>query len=77
MPPEDLNDILLQAVPNGWAKQAYIQGWDFEMNRYKATCKLFERMEVAEKIYKGGNTSKTLHKVDANRASHVRKQKGG
>ena len=24
--PEDLNEILLHAVPNGWAKQAYLQG---------------------------------------------------
>ena len=26
IPPEELNDILLHAVPNGWAKQAYLQG---------------------------------------------------
>ena len=26
---EELNDILLYAVPNGWAKQAYLQGWEF------------------------------------------------
>ena len=28
-PPEDLNGIILHAVPNGWAKQAYLQGWEF------------------------------------------------
>ena len=30
IPPEELNDILLYAVLNGWEKKAYIQGWDFE-----------------------------------------------
>ena len=39
---EELDEILLHAVPNGCAKQAYIQGWDFEMMSYKATCELFE-----------------------------------
>ena len=29
------------------------------MKSYKATRKLFERMEVAEKIYEGGKISKT------------------
>ena len=59
IPPEELNQILLHAVPNGWAKQSYLQGWDFKIKIYKATCKLFERMENAEKIYKGRNTSQT------------------
>ena len=57
IPPEDLNKILLHAVPKGWAKQAYLQGLDFEMKRYKAMYEIFERMEVAEIIYEGGNTS--------------------
>ena len=29
IPPEELNKILLHAIPNGWAKQAYLQGWYF------------------------------------------------
>ena len=29
MPPEELNEILLHAVPNSWAKQASLQVWDF------------------------------------------------
>ena len=36
-----------------------------------------EEMEVAEKFYKGGTTSKTLSKEDSNRASHGRKQNRG
>ena len=58
MPPEELNKILLHAVPNGWENQAYLQGWEFEMKSYKDTCELLERMETEEKIYRGGSTSK-------------------
>ena len=35
MDPEELNKILLHAVPNSWAKKSYIQGWDFEGSSYK------------------------------------------
>ena len=37
---------------------------------------MFEIMEVAEKVYEGGTTSKTPIGADSNRASHGRKQKG-
>ena len=37
MTPKELNYILLHTVPNGWAKQAYIQGREFEIKSYKAT----------------------------------------
>ena len=33
----DINEILLNAVHNGWAKQAYLQGWDFEERSYRET----------------------------------------
>ena len=52
MPPKELNDIILLAVLNVWEEQAYLQGWDFKMKSYKATCKLFEGMEVTEKYTK-------------------------
>ena len=29
MPLEDLNEILLHLVPNGWENQSYMQGWEF------------------------------------------------
>ena len=45
---EELNEILIHAVPNGWAKQSYLQGWDFELKTYRETCTMFKRMEVAE-----------------------------
>ena len=77
MPPEDISDILLHAVPNSWARQAYRQGWDLEMKIYKATCELFEIMEVAKIIYKDVNTSKTPIRAEANRAIHIRKRNVG
>ena len=40
-------------------------------------CKLCERMEFAEKIYKGGTNSKTPIRAYANRAIKGRKRKGG
>ena len=50
--PEELNEIILQAVLKGWAKQAYLQVWDFEMKSYKATFGLSKILEVAEKYTK-------------------------
>ena len=29
IPSEELNEILIHAVPNRWSKQSYIQGWVF------------------------------------------------
>ena len=49
----DLNKILIHAVPNGWAKQSYLQGWYFESNIIKETCDMLERMEIPEQVYKG------------------------
>ena len=77
MPSEEPNNILLHAVPNGWEKQAYLQVWDFKMNSHKATCDMFKRMKVAEKVYKGGKKSKTPIREYDNHAIHSRKRKGG
>ena len=38
---------------------------------------MFERMEIAEAIYKGGAPSKNIQQTEANRAIFCRKQKGG
>ena len=47
------------------------------MSSYKATCDMFKRMEVAEKVYEYGTTSKTPIRKDVNRAGHGRKLQGG
>ena len=49
----DLNKILIHAVPNGWAKHSYLQGWYFESNTIKETCDMLEIMDIPEKVYKG------------------------
>ena len=77
MVPEELNEILLQSTLSSWARQAYIQGWDFEEITYKDTCNIVERMETAEAIYKGGTPSKNNQQAEANRASFGRKQNVG
>ena len=76
MDPEELNKILLHAVTNGWGKQSYLQGWDFEGKSYNYTCKMSECIEVAEQVYKGGTTYKTTNiRSDANHNIHDRKIK--
>ena len=73
---EELNNILLHAVTIAWANKSYLQGWYFELNTYKETCTMFERMEVAEQLYEGGTPSKIPTWSEANLDIHVRKQKG-
>ena len=52
-PPTKLNKIILQFIPNGWTRQAYLQGWDFERKIYKATCDMLKWMKITEKSMKG------------------------
>ena len=35
MPPEELNKIILHAVPNGWSNQSYLQVRNFEMKTFR------------------------------------------
>ena len=46
----ELNNILLHDLPNGWAKQSYLQGWYFESKTYKETCDMSKIMEIPEKV---------------------------
>ena len=77
MGPEELNEILLHAVPNYWERKAYLKGWDFEGITYKSTCDMCECMEIAEAIYEGRAPSKNTQRAKADRASSGRKKKGG
>ena len=61
---EELNKILLHAVPNVQAKKSYLQGWDFELNTYRETCAMLDLVEVTEQVYKGGSPSKTPTRED-------------
>ena len=44
MSSQELNGMLLHSVPNIGAKQAYLQGWDFEGKSFKDTCNVSERI---------------------------------
>ena len=77
IPPEEINEILLHGVLNGWYKQAYIQGCYFEMKTFRGTCKIFKQMEIAEQVCEGQTPSKKTPKSYWNYDSHVRKRKGG
>ena len=77
MYPEELNEILIHAVPNSWARKSYIQGRDFEERSYKETCDMFKRMEISEAIYEGEENSKNTSQAEAYRSSSGRKKKGG
>ena len=75
-----LKHLMIFSYTPSWTagqEKANLQGWEDEMSSYKATCNIFKRMEVAEKVYGDGTTSKTPIREDSNRASHVSKWQGG
>ena len=49
----ELNEILLNSMPNRWSKQAYVQGFDCETISFKKAVNMFERMEISKSIYEG------------------------
>ena len=49
----ELNEILLNSMPNSWIKQAYVQGFYWKSITFKTSVNVFDRMEIAESIYEG------------------------
>ena len=49
----ELNEIILNIMPNRRYKQAYVQGFDCEYISFKKDVHIFERTEIDEYIYKG------------------------
>ena len=49
----ELNKILLNSMPNIWSRQAHLQGFDCESITFIKYSNMFERMEIADSIYKG------------------------
>ena len=76
MDPEELNEILLQAVLKLWARRAYLQVWDLNGKTYNDTRDMFELMEITEEIYKRGAPSKNNQQSEADHASFGRNKKG-
>ena len=77
MAPEELNEIILHAIFNEWAKQAYLQDSSFKGRTCNDTCKMFYRMVIAEQFYECGKTYKNTNREEADPASHISKRKGG
>ena len=74
----ELNEILLNSIPNSWSKHAYVQGFDCESITLKKYVNMFECMEISESIYKVvvEPSYKKPTRADANRASHNRHKRG-
>ena len=49
---KELNEILLNSMPNSWNKQAYVQIFDWKFITFKKSGNVFERMNIAKYIYK-------------------------
>ena len=65
-------------MPNSWSKQAYVQGFYFKYILFKKAVNMFERMEIAESIYKGvvEHFYKKSTWADANRNGNSRNMRG-
>ena len=75
--PGEINEVLLHAVTNGWAKYSYQQIWDFETNTFGVTCAMFEQNGNTRTGYKGQTPSKKRPREDDNCNSHFMKRKLG
>ena len=49
----ELNDILKNNTPNGWDKQYFMEGFDFETATFNNSINMFECMEISEYICEG------------------------
>ena len=49
----ELNEILLNSMPNSWSKKLYVQGFDYESINFKKSINIFERKEIHKSIYEG------------------------
>ena len=65
-------------MPNGWYKQAYVQGFDCGFISFKKYVNMFERMEIAEYIYEGivEPSYKKTTRADENHAGNNKNKRG-
>ena len=49
----ELNEILINSMPNSWIKQAYVQFFYWKSIDFKESVKMFECMDISESIYEG------------------------
>ena len=58
----ELNEILINSMPNVWSKQAYVQSFDCDTISFLKDVNMFERMEIAEINY-GRVVTSSLKKI--------------
>ena len=46
-----LNETLLNSLPNIWIKKAYVQGFECKSITFKTAVKMFECMDIYESIH--------------------------
>ena len=71
----ELNEIMLNSMPNSWIRKACVQGFYCESITLKKDVNMFERMEIVETIYEVTvePSYKKSTRSDTNRASFSRK----
>ena len=42
----EINEILLNIMPNSWSKQVYVQGFDWDSIVFLKAVNMFERMDI-------------------------------
>ena len=69
----ELNEIILNNIPNLWSRQDYVQGFDCGSITLKYV-NIFERTKIARYIYEGvvKPSYKKSNRSDANRSVHSR-----
>ena len=74
----EINENLLNSMPNSWIKQAYVQVFDCEFITFKRAANMFEHMDITEFVYKGEVEpfNKKTSRTYANRDGHIRLKRG-
>ena len=49
----ELNEILLNGMPNSWINQLYVQGFDWESISFLKSVNMFELVDISRYIYEG------------------------
>ena len=47
----EINEILLNSIPNSWIKQVYVKGFDCESITFKTSVNMFESTQIVGSVY--------------------------
>ena len=73
---DNINNIILNYVPNGGLNQSYIQGFEFNSEPFNMATKISEWMETPEQVLKGVFFRKKTHS-DSNNTGQRSNTKDG